>query len=153
MNYILEFNKFSDNYKLIFSDDEYDYYRVYNNLGIREIGSPDWCIKYEDSWLKYVGDKYTSSKQYVIIKKGVELPVPNDENRDKYGKFHRFKSFFGIRNRYHNETSNDRIGITYDPWMNKSYAFDDNNVDCYDTDLVRGMIKKIKENDKELKRW
>lgn len=146
MNRILES---SINYDLKFSDDKYDYYEVYNSEGIKEIGSPKWCIKEEDHWNKYVGYPSYSSRgnkfrkrnswQYVIIKKDIYLPTSLSFDFGIHKKFN-IKKFKYL---YHNETPIDRIGITWNEDHSKFYSFDDNNIESIKNSKIQEMIGKI----------
>jgi hypothetical protein len=56
--------KKDSNYELVFKDNSYSYFLVYNYEGILEIGSPSWCLKTKSRWDQYMS-KYTH--QWVVI--------------------------------------------------------------------------------------
>ncbi len=57
-------SKDEENYKLIFKDDTYSYYKVYTYNGILKIGSPAWCLKTKSNWDQY---QKNYPEQWVVV--------------------------------------------------------------------------------------
>ena len=121
-------------YKFQFSDNIYNYYRIFSVDGVQNIGSPAWCIKSKNHFDNYTSSNPEKNQQWAIIKKiDKKLVVPNTNY---------FRKYVNVENPL------IRIGITLNIDKKEVFTFDDNNNNIKDSSIIKMIKKNIEDFNK-----